>query len=557
MTMPIPKPRKSEKQGDFVGRCHTALADEYTNQAQRHAICMGAWRDRNKRNEGGNDVNEKRYSIMEVQLAGTGARRMHGGIEYAVYPVVMLVEGVHHGAIGDPVLYNQDVLKASAEHWNRMPVTIHHPQDGDQFVLCNDPTRPEIATQWSVGWIENATFDAGKLKAEAWVNIRLAEERCPGIIQRLDLGDKMEVSTGLMAMEEPNAGRWNEEDYAAIVQQIDPDHLALLPDTVGACSWQDGCGVRINQARVKEFDGKFYPVPCINRTGKSSYGDVMHLVSNYVDGMDERNDDGEFTKVHFVDEVYDGYFIYTERVRGRDPEAVTYKQAYSVDAENKLMVEGERTQVRKDVRYLPVTEQNSGATKDGSAAKHNSKEDVHMSKDTKCCPQKIERLLTNENSAFTADDREWLEAQEEAVVDKLLAQVNTAADTKKELETTQQEVAKLKANAYKPPTTVEEALALQPEPIRVILEAGLREHDAKKENLVKAIMKNDRCTYTEKQLQAKQVAELEMLANLAAPANSRVGVHTGRTYTPEFQQEDEVKPYEAPQLNLGSKGGNA
>jgi len=42
--MPIPKPRKNEKQKAFVSRCHSALANEYKKQAQRHAVCMNAWR---------------------------------------------------------------------------------------------------------------------------------------------------------------------------------------------------------------------------------------------------------------------------------------------------------------------------------------------------------------------------------------------------------------------------------------------------------------------------------------------------------------------------------
>ncbi len=47
--MPIPKPRKNEKQKDFIARCHSELKDEYTDQKQRHAICMNAWRNKNKK----------------------------------------------------------------------------------------------------------------------------------------------------------------------------------------------------------------------------------------------------------------------------------------------------------------------------------------------------------------------------------------------------------------------------------------------------------------------------------------------------------------------------
>lgn len=43
--MPLPKPRKGESQDDFIDRCHAEIADEFEDSAQRHAVCMDAWRD--------------------------------------------------------------------------------------------------------------------------------------------------------------------------------------------------------------------------------------------------------------------------------------------------------------------------------------------------------------------------------------------------------------------------------------------------------------------------------------------------------------------------------
>src|SRR5262245_6404384 len=41
--MPIPSPGADESKDDFLGRCHSALADEFTDSAQRHAVCLDAW----------------------------------------------------------------------------------------------------------------------------------------------------------------------------------------------------------------------------------------------------------------------------------------------------------------------------------------------------------------------------------------------------------------------------------------------------------------------------------------------------------------------------------
>lgn len=41
--MPIPKPKDGEKQSEFMSRCHSAMADEFTDKAQRHAVCLTQW----------------------------------------------------------------------------------------------------------------------------------------------------------------------------------------------------------------------------------------------------------------------------------------------------------------------------------------------------------------------------------------------------------------------------------------------------------------------------------------------------------------------------------
>ena len=48
--MPIPKPKKDEKEKDFISRCMKAIGDEYP-QKQALAICYQKWNDRNKKKE--------------------------------------------------------------------------------------------------------------------------------------------------------------------------------------------------------------------------------------------------------------------------------------------------------------------------------------------------------------------------------------------------------------------------------------------------------------------------------------------------------------------------
>lgn len=41
--MPIPKPKSSEKEEEYISRCISAIADEYDVEGQPYAICKGEW----------------------------------------------------------------------------------------------------------------------------------------------------------------------------------------------------------------------------------------------------------------------------------------------------------------------------------------------------------------------------------------------------------------------------------------------------------------------------------------------------------------------------------
>ncbi len=61
----MPKPRKGEKQTDFISRCIRQLSKEDPNRKpkQVQAICFQTWRDRKK--ESINKMDEKQYKKDE------------------------------------------------------------------------------------------------------------------------------------------------------------------------------------------------------------------------------------------------------------------------------------------------------------------------------------------------------------------------------------------------------------------------------------------------------------------------------------------------------------
>ena len=43
--MPIPEPKGSENQQEFISRCMSDLSEEFPDQEQRLAVCYAKWRE--------------------------------------------------------------------------------------------------------------------------------------------------------------------------------------------------------------------------------------------------------------------------------------------------------------------------------------------------------------------------------------------------------------------------------------------------------------------------------------------------------------------------------
>lgn len=165
------------------------------------------------------------------------------GRTHLVVPVVALVAGVVNGFLVEP-----DELRKFADAWNGRPIPIRHPQSGGDYVSANSP---EIIERQVVGQFFNAHIvDGHKLVGDLWLDIAKCEALggdALATLRRLEAGQPVEVSTAYFADVNPTIGNHNGQPYTGIQRNLRPDHLALLPDDVGACSWKDGCGApRVN-----------------------------------------------------------------------------------------------------------------------------------------------------------------------------------------------------------------------------------------------------------------------------------------------------------------------
>lgn len=173
-------------------------------------------------------VNEKEFRTEKLD-----------GADYVVFPVIMAKSDVPmNGA-----LFPEEEYFADA--WNGVPVTIGHPANDDGSFL--NANLPHVIEQMCVGRIFNAEVKFGNLIGEAWVDVEKLNRIDRELLEMMEFGAPLDVSTGFFASIEDKAGKSGGKEYSQIVRDVIPNHLALLPSEEGACSWKDGCGVRANK----------------------------------------------------------------------------------------------------------------------------------------------------------------------------------------------------------------------------------------------------------------------------------------------------------------------
>jgi hypothetical protein len=167
------------------------------------------------------------------------------GRAHVVVPVVALVGGavVHAANAVNPELVPAEAIEASTPGWNGEPVVSDHPSIDGRFVSAN---APGVLDHNSFGRVFNARFEDNRLKLDAYLDPERAAKVGPDAvraIERCRAGEPVEVSVGAYVLVEPRAGESGGVKYEGFWSDILPDHLALLPEgATGACSQSMGCG---------------------------------------------------------------------------------------------------------------------------------------------------------------------------------------------------------------------------------------------------------------------------------------------------------------------------
>lgn len=206
--------------------------------------------------------------------------RTAGGRKYVVAPVVMAI---------DDVVMNKALLPKEeycVEKWNGVPLTLHHPKKDGVWVSAKDP---DVASRFCIGTIRNPRVNGKKLMAEAWVDVERTTKIGPQVMAALTRGDKVDVSTGFFGKLTGEPGVSKGRRYQGVYANVEPDHLAILLDEPGACSWNDGCGIRANTGKPMKLGQALAAVAAFFRN------DGRVVANEFDESKVSRDDAGRFS----------------------------------------------------------------------------------------------------------------------------------------------------------------------------------------------------------------------------------------------------------------------
>lgn len=454
------------------------------------------------------------YSVVEVAVPtanllqalttnfkGTVRHDTMEGRDYLVAPMVMLTIGVHQGSNGS-LYYPEEELSKTPAVWNYKPIVVYHPEiDGAGVSACD----PDILTSRKVGVVMKARYDNGKLKAEAWLEESRLKEVDDRVLNALEKGIEMELSTGLFTDNDMTEGTWNGETYTAIARNYRPDHLALLPDQIGACSLADGAGLLKLNKEAAQGAGA---VAQAARAFLETYEENEKLLKNK--GATNLPGKGEIDGV------------------GKSGGGVL----------NSNQKKGDKGMDKE--KFVNDLIKNS-------AAWDEEDREFLMGLDEK----KLEKLtppVVNEE-----EEKKQIEAKaKELLAANKVEEEKVAAKAKAD-----EEAAKLATNkGEKKEPTVEEYVANAPEGIRDMLTSGMKAHEDEKAKFIKLVTENKANLFTEDQLKAKGLVELKALAALSTtPEQKKASPLYNGQGDPGVVTENKEEPLEAPVMDFSGKEG--
>lgn len=434
------------------------------------------------------------------------------GKEYISVPAVIMVEGVHHGSQGK-VLHTAEYLSVNVEDWDDIPVTITHPMKGGNYVGVAEC--PEYIT----GHTTHTVWEDG-LKTELVLDVNKLSKISPKTLNSLQANEPIEVSIGTFSENIEEKGTFKGEDYDAKTVSYIPDHVAILPDDIGACSYVDGCGIRVYKKGENNMNEKQLTearkIVRDNRFTLEMYKDKpIGLARNYVNGLE--TDEYYF----WLLDVTENSLVYEKSTKNGEGKMKTYMREFTVDGDQ-LVVSDEEIEVVGEFVYKKVgeKEEEEEATdtgkeeEDEATEKEEDKEKEKKPQTNRCCEQKVVELIANKQLSLSREDKDWLSQ---------LTEEQLQAITPKSLNVNKESV-KSHISMYK---SMEDIVSLLPDVHAKKIQEGLDLLKEERMNLIKEIQTNTHNAWTDEELDTMDTSFLKKLHKTSRP-NVFVGGGAGK-----------------------------
>ena len=245
------------------------------------------------------------------------------GKSYLTGSVVMAKEMVMNG-----LMYSKEELKRAVPGWNGRPVTVGHPKSDDgSFITANDP---KILDETQIGFIFDAYYrdTDNKLTANVWLDASKLD-KFTDVREAISNEKTLEVSTGLFLDLVTEEGVHSGKKYKGKAVNHLPDHLALLPNEVGACSVADGAGF----PRVNVMLG----------TNEVTFRERSRLIRQALQAKMAASE------YFYIEEIFDASVVVY-----KDP-AGLFAYDYTFDKETGTLTLGEGVEVFQKIEYPPIS----------------------------------------------------------------------------------------------------------------------------------------------------------------------------------------------------------
>jgi hypothetical protein len=179
-----------------------------------------------------------------ANLQGGYRRAMLEGRPHLVVNIAVMGDDVLEGSEG-AFWYPAEENAKATPLWNARPLVVYHPRMGSDYSSAGTP---EVFNEQKVGTIFN-TNHTTKVYTEGWFDEERTKQIDPRVYRAVLNRQPMEVSGGVFVDPDYTPGvHPNGKKYRGIAKNQRPDHVAVLPDKIGAYSITMGGGLFANAA---------------------------------------------------------------------------------------------------------------------------------------------------------------------------------------------------------------------------------------------------------------------------------------------------------------------